>query len=64
MGTEIPVVTAIALIRAETNRITDPIDAISGKKRLQEGIAETETMIAFQASSRLELETGFELGLD
>lgn len=53
-------VTAIVLIKAETNRIP----GLADKMRLQEGIVETETMIAFRACSRQELEAGFELGLD
>ncbi len=62
-------VTAIVLIKAETNRIPDLADedladVISDKMRLQKGIVETETMIAFRAFSRQELEAGFELGLD
>lgn len=91
-------VTAIVLIKAETNRIPDLAekiaemkgvsevfsvagrfdlvaivrvarnedlaDVISDKMRLQKGIVETETMIAFRAYSRQELEAGFELGLD
>jgi len=91
-------VTAIVLIKAETNRIPDLADKIanmqgvsevfsvagrfdlvaivrvaknvdladvlSDKMRLQQGIVETETMIAFRAYSRQELEAGFELGLD
>jgi DNA-binding Lrp family transcriptional regulator len=97
-GAEIAMVTAIVLIKAETNRIPDLADkianmqgvsevfsvagrfdlvaivrvaknedladVISDKMRLQEGIVETETMIAFRAYSRQELEAGFELGLD
>lgn len=91
-------VTAIVLIKAETNRIPDLADkiatmagvsevfsvagrydlvalvrvaknedlaeVISNKMRLQDGIVETETMIAFRAYSKQELEAGFELGLD
>ena len=91
-------VTAIVLIKAETNRIpelADEIaamagvsevfsvagrhdlvaivrvskneelaDVISDKMRHLNGIVETETMIAFRAYSRQELESGFELGLD
>lgn len=91
-------VTAIVLIKAETNRIPDLAekiaemtgvsevfsvagrsdlvaivrvarneelaDVISQRMRLLEGIVETETMIAFRAYSRHELEAGFELGLD
>jgi len=47
-------VTAIVLIKAETNRIPDLANQIVG----------TETMIAFRAYSKQELEAGFELGLD
>ncbi len=57
-------VTAIVLIKAETNRIPDLAEVISGKMRHLQGIVETETMIAFRAYSRQELEAGFELGLD
>jgi DNA-binding Lrp family transcriptional regulator len=91
-------VTAIVLIKAETNRIPDLAnqiaamagvqevfsvagrydlvaivkvshneelaDVISDKMRLLEGIVETETMIAFRAYSKEELEAGFDLGLD
>ena len=91
-------VTAIVLIKAETNRIPDLAeeiadmagvsdvfsvagrhdlvaivrvskneelaDVISDKMRHLKGIVETETMIAFRAYSRQELEAGFELGLD
>ncbi len=91
-------VTAIVLIKAETNRIPglakqiaeldgvqevfsvagrydlvgivkvaqndDLADVISDKMRHLEGIVETETMIAFRAYSKKELEAGFELGLD
>ena len=91
-------VTAIVLIKAETNRIPDLAeqiaemqgveevfsvagrydlvaivkvsrnedlaDVISDRMRYQQGIVETETMIAFRAYSKKELEAGFELGLD
>ncbi len=57
-------VTAIVLIKAETNRIPDLAEVISGKMRHLQGIVETETMIAFRAYSRQELVAGFELGLD
>jgi DNA-binding Lrp family transcriptional regulator len=91
-------VTAIVLIKAETNRIPDLAnqiaetpgisevfsvagrydlvaivrvskndelaDVISDKMRHLDGIVETETMIAFRAYSKHELEAGFELGLD
>lgn len=48
-------VTAIVLIKT---------DDISDEMRLQEGIFETETMIAFRAYSWQEMKAGFELGLD
>ena len=91
-------VTAIVLIKAETNRIPDLAeqiadmngvsevfsvagrhdlvaivrvskneelaDVISDQMRHLDGIVETETMIAFRAYSKKELEAGFELGLD
>ncbi|MDH3265476.1 MAG: Lrp/AsnC ligand binding domain-containing protein [Gammaproteobacteria bacterium] len=91
-------VTAIVLIKAETNRIPqlanqiaetkgvqevfsvagrydlvaivkvahndDLAEVISDKMRHLEGIVETETMIAFRAFSKTDLEAGFELGLD
>jgi len=91
-------VTAIVLIKAETNRIPDLAnqiaetpgisevfsvagrydlvaivrvskndelaDVISDKMRHLDGIVETETMIAFRAYSKQDLEAGFELGLD
>ena len=91
-------VTAIVMIKAETNRIPalanqiaemagvqevfsvagrhdlvaivkvaqndDLAEVISDKMRHLEGIVETETMIAFRAYSKKELEAGFELGLD
>lgn len=52
----------VAIVRVSRNE--DLADVISDKMRLQEGIVETETMIAFRAYSREELEAGFELGLD
>ena len=39
-------------------------DVISDRMRHLEGIVATETLIAFRAYSRKELEAGFELGLD
>ena len=97
-GMESDMVTAIVLIKAETNRIPalaeqitemdgvsevfsvagrydlvalvrvtkneELADVISDKMRHLEGIVETETMIAFRAYSKQELEAGFELGLD
>jgi DNA-binding Lrp family transcriptional regulator len=52
----------VAIVRVAKNE--DLADVISDKMRLQKGIVETETMIAFRAYSRQELEAGFELGLD
>ncbi len=91
-------VTAIVMIKAETNRIPDLAnqiaesdgvqevfsvagrhdlvaivkvghnddlaDVISDKMRHLDGIVETETLIAFRAYSKKDLEAGFELGLD
>jgi DNA-binding Lrp family transcriptional regulator len=45
-------------------RNEDLADVISDQMRRLEGIVETETMIAFRAYSKKELEAGFELGLD
>lgn len=39
-------------------------DVISDRMRHLDGIVATETMIAFRAYSKKELEAGFELGLD
>jgi hypothetical protein len=64
MGTEIPVVTAIALTKAETNRLPDLTDIIGDKMHLREGIVETKSIIAFRTYSRHQLEAGIELGLD
>jgi DNA-binding Lrp family transcriptional regulator len=52
----------IAIVRVARNE--DLADVISDKMRHLEGIVETETMIAFRAYSKEELEAGFELGLD
>ena len=52
----------VALVRVSRNE--ELADVISDRMRLLEGIVETETMIAFRAYSRQELEAGFELGLD
>ncbi len=42
----------------------DLADVISDTMRHLEGIVATETMIAFRACYKKELEAGFELGLD
>ncbi|MDX2412606.1 MAG: Lrp/AsnC ligand binding domain-containing protein [Woeseiaceae bacterium] len=52
----------IAIVTVARNE--DLADVISDKMRHLEGIVETETMIAFRAYSKKELEAGFELGLD
>ena len=52
----------VAIVKVSRNE--DLADVISDKMRHLEGIVETETMIAFRAYSRKELEAGFELGLD
>ncbi len=52
----------VAIVKVAKN--DDLADVISDKMRHLEGIVETETMIAFRAYSKKELEAGFELGLD
>jgi DNA-binding Lrp family transcriptional regulator len=52
----------VAIVKVAKNE--DLADVISDKMRHLEGIVATETMIAFRAYSRTELEAGFELGLD
>ena len=52
----------VAVVKVSRNE--DLADVISDKMRHLAGIVETETMIAFRAYSRQELEAGFELGLD
>ena len=52
----------VAIVKVSRNE--ELADVISDKMRHLEGIVETETMIAFRAYSRKELEAGFELGLD
>jgi DNA-binding Lrp family transcriptional regulator len=52
----------IAVVKVARNE--DLADVISDQMRRLEGIVETETMIAFRAYSKNELEAGFELGLD
>ena len=52
----------VAIVKVPHNE--DLADVISDKMRNLEGIVETETMIAFRAYSKRELEAGFELGLD
>ena len=52
----------VAIVKVARNE--DLADVISDRMRHLEGIVETETMIAFRAYSKKELEAGFELGLD
>jgi DNA-binding Lrp family transcriptional regulator len=52
----------VAVVKVGRNE--DLADVISDRMRHLEGIVETETMIAFRAYSKQELEAGFELGLD
>jgi len=52
----------VAIVRVSKN--DELADVISDRMRHLEGIVETETMIAFRAYSKYELEAGFELGLD
>ena len=52
----------VAIVKVSKNE--ELADVISDKMRHLEGIVETETMIAFRAYSKNELEQGFELGLD
>ncbi len=52
----------VAIVKVAENE--QLADIISDKMRHLEGIVATETLIAFRAYSRKELEAGFELGLD
>ncbi|MEM6511541.1 MAG: Lrp/AsnC ligand binding domain-containing protein [Pseudomonadota bacterium] len=52
----------VAIVKVPRNE--DLADVISDKMRHLEGIVASETMIAFRAYSKQELEAGFELGLD
>lgn len=52
----------VAIVKVAHNE--DLADVISDKMRNLDGIVATETMIAFRAYSKRELEAGFELGLD
>ena len=49
----------VAIVKVSRNE-----DVISNRMRRLDGIVATETMIAFRAYSKKELEAGFELGLD
>ncbi|MDX1515273.1 MAG: Lrp/AsnC ligand binding domain-containing protein [Woeseiaceae bacterium] len=52
----------VAIVKVAKNE--DLADVISNRMRQLDGIVATETMIAFRAYSKQELEAGFELGLD
>ena len=52
----------VALVRVTKNE--ELADVISDKMRHLEGIVETETMIAFKAYSRYDLEAVFSVGLE
>lgn len=52
----------IAIVKVRNNE--DLAGVVSDAMRHQEGILETETMIAFRAYSQRELEAGLSLGLD
>lgn len=52
----------VAIVKVQQNE--QLADVISDRMRHLEGIVATETMIAFRAYSKKELEAGFELGLD
>lgn len=52
----------VAIVKVARNE--DLADVISDRMRRLEGIVETETLIAFRAYSKQDLEAGFELGLD
>jgi len=52
----------VAIVKVARNE--QLADVISDRMRHLEGIVDSETMIAFRAYSKQELEAGFELGLD
>lgn len=52
----------VAIVKVARNEAL--ADVISDRMRHLDGIVATETMIAFRAYSKKELEAGFELGLD
>jgi len=52
----------VAIVKVAHN--DDLADVIGDKMRYLQGIVETETLIAFRAYSKKDLEAGFELGLD
>lgn len=52
----------VAIVKVGRNE--DLADIISDRMRHLDGIVASETLIAFRAYSKKELEAGFELGLD
>ena len=52
----------VAIVKVARNE--ELADVISDQMRHLDGIVASETMIAFRAYSKQELEAGFELGLD
>ena len=52
----------VAIVKVSQNE--DLADVVSDAMRHQEGMLETETLIAFRAFSHKELAAGFDLGLD
>ena len=52
----------VAIVKVSQNE--DLADVVGGAMRQQEGMLETETLIAFRAYSQEELTVGFNLGLD
>jgi len=52
----------VAIVSVSRNE--DLADVISDKMRNLDGIVASETLIAFRAYSKQDLEAGFELGLD
>jgi DNA-binding Lrp family transcriptional regulator len=52
----------VAIVKVARNE--QLADVISDRMRHLDGIVDSETMIAFRAYSKQELEAGFELGLD
>ena len=52
----------VAIVKVSQNE--DLADVVSAAMRQQEGMLETETLIAFRAYSQEEMTVGFDLGLD
>jgi len=52
----------VAIVKVPHNE--DLADVVSDAMRHQDGMLETETLIAFRAYSQQEMAAGFDLGLD